>query len=144
MTGELKLVYGTQKTVEANGASITNTSFVQADDANMTSADSLDYPDADFALTCTFGTAPTANKSVNLYVQPLNFDGTSDSPSPSANFKRHFVGAFVPNNVNTSQTLFLRGYDLPKEYACWLENQGGQTINTGWVLKVTPRSIGPS
>jgi len=144
MANELKLVYGTQKTLEANGASSASASFTQADDANVASADTGDYPDADFALTLTFGTAPAANKTVGLYVQPLNVDGTADEPTPDANYKRHFVGAFVPDAVNTSQTLWLRAYDLPKEYACWLENSAGQTINAGWVLKVTPRSTGPT
>jgi hypothetical protein len=144
MANEIKLIYGTQKTLEANGASITSTSFAQADDAGVSSSDTGDYPDGDFALTCTFGTAPAANKAINVYVQPLNIDDTSDSPSPSANFKRHFVGAFVPNNVNTAQTLFLRAYDLPKEFNVWLENQGGQTISAGWVLKFTPRTVGPT
>jgi hypothetical protein len=136
---------GTVKTLEASGASITNNSVVQADDANYdTVTDGESTPDAEFVLTFTFATAPTEGTVLALYCRPLDIDGTADAEVPEAARPTRQVGAFVVNNVTTAQTAIAVGRDLPKLAAYYVHNSGtGQTVSTGWVLKATPLAITP-
>lgn len=85
MSGEGIPFRGTPKTLEASGASITNNSVVQADDASYdTSADGGGYPDAEFVLTCAFGTAPTEGTALLLMARPLDIDSTNDAEVPES------------------------------------------------------------
>jgi hypothetical protein len=145
MAGEAVAKYGTQKTLEANGASCANGAYVKADDASVSETDTLDYRDAEFALTLTFAVAPAAGQAIILFVQPLDVDGTADTPDPSANYQKHYAATFTPNAVATSQTLWApANAPLPRRYFAWFGNRAGQSINAGWVLKMTPRTIGPA
>lgn len=143
MSGELIVVLGTPKTLEASGASITNNSIGAADDANYDrNGDGADYPDAEFVLGATFGTAPTEGTVVALYARPLDIDGTNDSEVPEATRPTLFIGSFVVNNVTTAQYMQLLARNVPKLAAYYLHNNGtGQTISSGWTLKVTPRTV---
>ena len=145
MTNEVKVYTGTQKTLEANGGSITNGSVVQADDDTYSVAsDGGGYPDAEFVLTVTFGTAPTEGTILALYARPLDVDGTADTEAPEAGRPTQYIGSFVVNNVTTAQTIVMRAYDLPALASYYLHNNAtGQTVSAGWVLKVTPRTVGP-
>lgn len=146
MANEAIIKTGTQKTLEANGASIANNSLDQANDASYAVvADGGGYPHGEFALTCAFTTAPTEGTTIALYARPLNVDGTADTEVPETTRGTYLVGVFVVNNVTTSQTMVLYARDLPREADYYIFNNGtGQSINAGWVLKVTPRSIGPA
>jgi hypothetical protein len=150
VSGETIVVWGTQKTLESNGSSITNNSVVQADDANYDivadspGGSSTPYPDAEFVLTCTFGTGPTEGTFLALYARPLDIDGTADTEVPEATRGTIFIGTFTVNNVTSSQTIAMNGIyasGVPKLAAYYLHNNGtGQTVSSGWTLKVTPRS----
>lgn len=149
MTNEIKVFTGTPKTLEANGASCSNNNVVQADDATYAVvADGAGYPDAEFGLSFAFATAPTENTTLDLYCSPQDIDGTNDSEPPENGtaFKGgHRIGTFICNNVTTTQYAMCRGYDLPMVGKYWLHNNGtGQTLSSGWVLKVTPRTFGPA
>ena len=146
MSNEAIVKLGTQKTLEASGASIANNTLAQANDANYgIVADGAYYPDAEFVLTATFGTAPTENTTLALYAQPLDVDGTLDTEAPEVSRPDVFIGTFVVNNVITAQTIVLRAYDVPTLASYYIHNNGtGQSVSAGWVLKVTPRTIGPA
>ena len=146
MSGETIVKLGTQKTLEANGASIANNTLAQADDASYDIvADGAYYPDTDFVLTATFGTAPTEGTVIALYARPLDVDGTADTEVPETTRPTVFVGSFVVNNVTTAQTMTLRAFDVPTKADYYIHNNGtGQTISAGWVLKVTPRTVAPA
>lgn len=146
MANEAIIKTGTQKTLEANGASIANIALGQADDASYAVvADGGGYPDAEFVLTCTFATAPTDNTTLALYARPLNVDGTADTEAPESSRPTYPVGVFMVNNVTTAQTMVLRARDLPLEASYYLYNNGtGRTLSAGWVLKVTPMTRGPA
>lgn len=146
MAGEDIVKVGTQKTLEANGASITTTSVVQADDATYAVvADGGGYPDGEFALSCAYGSAPTEGTLISLYARVLDIDGTNDTDVPEATRPGYVVGAFVVNNVTSTQYLWCYAQDLPLVASYYLHNNGtGQTISAGWTLKVTPRSRGPA
>ena len=146
MSGETINKFGTTKTLEANGASIANNVLAQADNASYDLiADGAYYPDADFVLTGTFGTAPTEGTVLALYARPLDVDGTDDTEAPETTRPTVFIGSFVVNNVTTAQTMTLRAYDLPTKADYYVHNNGtGQSLSAGWTLKVTPRTVAPA
>lgn len=146
MSGEA-IVYkaSTAKTLESSGASISNNAVLAAGTAYDLVADGLSYPDAEFALTCSFATAPTEGSVISLYAQPLDVDGTADTQAPETTRPTYFVGNFVVNNVTGSQTLWLYGENLPLKASYTLHNNGtGQSISSGWTLKALGRTIGPA
>ena len=141
MAGETIVVEGTQKTLEANGASIGNGVVVQANDAPYGRAeDGASYPDAEFVMSATYSSAPTEGSAVILCARPIDVDGTADTEVPEAGRPGVFIGAFVVNNVTTLQYMTCTGVDVPKLAEYYLYNTTGQTIPAGWTLKVTPRS----
>lgn len=147
MAGEVQRVYGTLVTLEANGASIGNNAIGQADDAaaNMASAGGLaDTFDAEFALTVPYSAAPTAGTSISLILRPLNFDGTSDAPVPTAAYLNEFFGSFLPLASATTQTLRCFATDVPREFEAYLFNNAtGIAIPAGWALRFRPVTYQP-
>ncbi len=148
MSNEAIVFLGTQKTLEASGASIANNALAKADDASYgIVADGANYPDARFVLTCAFTTAPTENTTIALYARPLNIDGTADADAPETTRPTQYIGAFVVNNIGSStpQSLVCMAQNVPWEADYYLHNNGtGQSINSGWKLLVTPCTIGPA
>jgi hypothetical protein len=146
MANETIVKLGTEKTLEASGASITNNSVAQANDATYSiSADGAYYPDARFVISATFGTAPTENTLLSLYARPLDVDGTNDTEVPDATRPTVYIGAFTVNNVTTAQYITLTAYDVPWLAEYYIHNNGtGQTVSAGWTLKVTPFTLAPA
>jgi hypothetical protein len=147
VANEIQRVYGTTVTLEASGASISNNAIAQADDANIDLSDDTpaDYFDGDFALTCAFGGTPTAGTSVSLILRPLDIDGTTDAPAPTATYLHHFYGSFLHNGGSSSQTLLCMAERVPRRFSAYLYNNAtGQTLSSGWVLKFTPVSYRPA
>lgn len=146
MSNEAIVIVGTQKTLEASGASIANNALAQADDASYgIVADGISYPDARFVLTGAFATAPTENTTLALYARPLNIDSTADADAPETTRPTQYIGVFVVNNVTTSQSLVCNAQNVPWEADYYIHNNGtGQTLSSGWKLLVTPCTIGPA
>lgn len=145
MSGETIVVYGTQKTLQDSSASslaVANNTIQQAMTAGYAIAtDGASYPDAEFVLTGTFGTAPTDGTVLALYAQPLAIDGANNAQAPDTTRPTFFVGTFVVNSVTTQQSMNLLARDLPANANYYIHNNGtGQQLNAGWTLKVTPRS----
>ena len=118
--------------------------MTQANDASYTTTDHNDYPDGVFVLGVTFGTAPAANSIVHLFARPLNIDGTNDATIPSATYRSLYIGSFLVAATTGAQYAYLIGRNLPKEADYYIYNEAGQTISTGWTLKVTPLTIVPA
>ena len=112
-------------------------SWTNDDDAPMASVTLL----ADWNTT-----APDVNSSVNLYVRPLNVQSTNDGEVPDANHQHHYVGSFPTNDVLTNQyitiDITLPNYATSSEFEFYIENKTGETIQAGWGLWVTPKTIG--
>jgi hypothetical protein len=144
MAGERIVVWGTEKTLEANGGSCSSAAIVQANDATYAVVgDGASFPDADFALRCQWATITSIeNKTIDLYARSLNFDSTNDAIAPTATFTHRYIGSFRISAVaaNTDQYMHLVARDVPKEAEYYIINSSGQTISAGWTLKVTPRS----
>lgn len=147
MAGEIQVVYGTPKTLEANGGSTANNALSQANDAYYDIVDDGNsYPDAYFVLAVTYSVAPTVGSVVGIYARPLDVDGTNDAQAPAANRQVMYIGQMVLENVTTTQYSHpILGRDLPKRADYYIHNNAtGQTISAGWTLKVTPRSYKPA
>lgn len=115
----------------------------------ISSAEGGDTTDAelygDFELVVTFGTNPTADTTIDLYLVRAA-DGTnyedgdaSVRPSPDA-----FVGSFPVRAVTTAQRMIVR--DVPLPPGLWkavIHNNGtGQTFAaSGNTLKVRPHNL---
>ena len=142
MAGETIVVFGTPKTLEANGGSIANNAVVQADDATYDQvSDGAGFIYADFVLGFTYASAPTEGTVLALYARPLDIDGTNDAEVPEATRPTMFIGSFVVNNVTTAQYAQLIERQVPKLASYYIHNSTtGQTVSAGWTLKVTPRS----
>lgn len=98
---------------------------------------------ADFELVVTYGTAPTAGGTVDLYlletVDGTNYgDGTSGA-SP-VTVSTHYVGSFPLRAVTSAQRIIIRGVPLsPVAFKAQLINNGGQAMTaSGNTLKMLP------
>ena len=148
MANENILVWGTEKTLEANGGSCASAAIVQANDATYgVVADGASYPDAEFALRCQWATITSIeNKTIDLYARELNFDSTNDAIAPTATYTHRYINSFRISAVgaNTDQYMKIKAYDVPKEAEYYIINSSGQTISAGWTLKVTPVTNKPA
>ena len=151
MANELKYTYAASVALEASGASAATAAFVQANDANLSSANHSNYPLADFVLkTVGFAGAISSNGSpaLVLYRQDLNLggDANKDAPTPTASNKSKLVGIFtIPLSLASTGTNYFVLPDVPlnSESAFWIENQAGQSLSAGWALTAVPKSLVP-
>ena len=138
--------FGTQDTLGTSSASVADTAFSIASDLSTWTNDD-DAPMASVTALIDFSVAPDASSYVNLYLRPLNTQSTNDGDVPDANFIHMFVGSFPMNDVTTNQyitlDISLPNYKTSSEYEFYIENATGQTIQAGWDIYVTPKTIGP-
>ncbi len=105
-----------------------------------------------FELSVTFGTAPTANSTVSLYLVPApdgtNYDDAITGASPFAS-PDMYVGAFVLRAVTTAQKISLGKSGPmglialpPVPFKAYLINNSGQAFPaSGSTLKMVPYRI---
>lgn len=146
MSGELISVWGTEKTLVSSGASIASGAMGLPSAASYgVVADGASFPDADFVLAVTFGTAPLADSTLDLYAAELDIDGSNDAPLPSSTYRRRYVGSFPLSATTFTQYVKLSAYDVARLANYFLYNpSSGQAVTAGWTLKVTPRTIKPA
>lgn len=106
-----------------------------------------DYPFGMFELTVTFAVAPTAGKTVDLYIVPAT-DGTNYSTNVTGASgyaqSTSYVGSFPLQAVTTLQRLNLGGigargtlYLPPVKFKAYLLNSSGQAFPaSGSTLKM--------
>lgn len=136
--------FGTQTTVVASGSALADTIVSASSEGTLTNTD--DVREAAAVFTGTFAGAPAANSTVDLYLQPLDIDGTNDAPAPASTYLNVYAGSF-PLSSATTQSVPI---DIPlpntksgQTYGIFVQNAAGQALNSGWTLKVTPKAIGP-
>lgn len=143
-TDSLIEFFGTQDTITGSGATVADGAFGAA---ATTWTNDDDAPMASIVLDCSFTTAPTANTSVNLYLRPLNIQSTNDQDVPDANFQHVYAGSFPLNDVTTQQwcqiVITLPNNAASQQYNFYIENNGGQTMDSDWDLHITPKTYGP-
>lgn len=153
MAGEAKFVYGTSKTLAAgNGGATSNNQLSAAAGTTYSQTDTGDYPDALFVLTTAgFGGTPTAGTTIDVYIRPLDIDGTTDQPAPATGastdaYKGRYACSFVLKASSASGDPYAAiAYDIPRAGEVYLFNNGtGQSLTANWTLKMTPRTVGPA
>jgi hypothetical protein len=95
----------------------------------------------DFELRVTFGTAPTAGTTVDLYLVPLSSDGTNYvDGSATIQQATLMVGSWVVRAVTTAQVLLLRNVPLPNDkFLLTVVNNSGQSFPaSGSTVKTRP------
>ena len=137
--------FGTQDTLTGSGATVVDGAFGTA---ATTWTNDDDVREATIILEATYSVAPTANSSVNLYVQLIDIQGTNDSQVPSATFEDIYLGSFPLDSSLTSAQyppldIRLENTKTSQQYKFTIKNNGGQTISTGWNLYIKPKTIGP-
>ena len=80
----------------------------------------------DFELQVTFGAAPTANTTVDLYLIPLSQAGgtTYWDDSITALPLSLYIGSWPVRNVNSAQIIGFRGVPLPPQKFILILNNG--------------------
>ena len=138
--------FGTPDPLGTSSATVADAAFSIASDLSTWTNDD-DAPRASVTALIDYAVAPDVNSVVNLYLRLLNTQSTNDNEIPDANFTHTYVGSFPVNDVTTNQYVTI-DISLPngkssQEYEFYIENQTGQTIQAGWDLYVTPKTIGP-
>lgn len=142
-TGDAIYKYGTQTTVTTAASTLANGSVDSETKTTLTSS----APLANLSLSFQVASATTIVSAINVYRRDLNIDGTNNAPVPTLNNKSIFVGSFlVPSGLtaNTTYYLPLPGIPISATSVFYIQNGTGQTINSGWILKATPVTYGPS
>lgn len=98
------------------------------------------YMFADFELNVTFGTGPTANTTVDLYIIPA-LDGTNYDTGDSTHVPPNGgIGSFMVFNSTSAQKLVLRGVMIPPcKFKLIAVNQTNQSFPaSGSTVKMLP------
>lgn len=146
MANEIKLVYASEVTLEASGASAASNAYVAANDTSLSSANHSNYPYADFVLVASFSAAVGAGAYVGLYRQEMLVDQAGNSaPTPGLTYEFRNVGIFpITSGQSASAAYFCP--DIPVSRTCQfsLKNVTGKNLTAGWVLTATPKSVAPT
>lgn len=97
-------------------------------------------------FTATFGSAPTANGLISVYLVPsmdgTNYADTVDGASPFVSYD-YYAGAFQCRASASAQKIAIRGAGpgnwvtlLPKKYKAYVINNCGVAFPTGVTLQV--------
>jgi len=145
-TGAAVEFFGTQDTLGTSSASVADGAFSIAGDLSTWVNDD-DAPQASVVFLGDFASAPTVGASVNLYLRPLDIQSGNDQEIPDANFQHSYVGSFPLNDVATAQYINIQ-ISLPnnvtsQNYEFYIENQSGFSLDAGWDIFVTPKTLGP-
>lgn len=126
-------------TTELNSLANGSRAISSAIGADATAANLL----GDFELAVTFGTAPTLDNTVDLYLvraaDGTNYEDGNATIRPASNA---FAGSFQLRNVTTAQRIVIR--DVPLPPGLWkavVLNSSGQAFPaSGSTLKVRPHN----
>jgi len=146
MANEAILSAGTTLNLETSGGAISDAGFAEADNDTRATADNPGYPMGEFVFISagTFSAAPTAGAVINLYEQKT--DGTTDSPDVDASNRNDYIGSFIPDLADVSQTLRLIAPIYREGGKYWIEwvdgGAGTASITAGWTLDLTPITYG--
>jgi hypothetical protein len=142
--------YGTQDTVTVGTgtSAVSSGAFSAAGDVvsgGWTNDD--DAPMASVVFEGTFASAPTANTVATLYARLMNISSTNDAQTPDANNPHYYLGSFPLNDSASAQYIAI-DVALPNSYTSqvydfYITHNAGQSLNAGWKLYVTPKTLGP-
>jgi hypothetical protein len=150
MANEAKMIYGSSTTVLTGATTaLTNTSVSTSGTSTIVELNNTtaNYPLATATLMCNWSVAPTAGTTVDLYIYKQDIDSTNDEPAPGAAALNgsHYVGSFSPTAATGAQyrqiVISLAGV---QKCNFAVKNNSGQSMPTGWTVKVVPFTYGPA
>jgi len=108
-----------------------------------------DLSSAMATLVCTFGTAPAAGTTVDLYAQftAVNTEGDDDEV-PTTTFKETYLGSF-PLKATTSEQVKtieipLSNWKSSSIYQFYVLNGSAVSMSASvWELWIAPKTVGP-
>ncbi len=140
--------FGTEDLVSSATGSVVNDAFSnQSDVVNGGWTNDDDAPMATAKLIAKWADPPTANSSVVLCARLMDIDGSNDAPTPDANFTHSFLGMFPINDSSATQNVAidvsLPNMETSQLYEFYIQNKTKETLDSGWKLYMTPKTIGP-
>jgi hypothetical protein len=83
-----------------------------------------------FVLSVTFGTAPTAGATVDLYILPSADGGTNyaDAVVAATPARGMLVGSFSCRAVTTAQVMIIDNVPIPEKFKMQVVNNSGQAF----------------
>lgn len=140
MANEALMAFGTQVTAISGTATRAAGAFSTSGEA--TAQTSQTYPLFDASLSCSYTTAPTEGDLVHLYRRDIDIDGTNDATIPEAGYEHHYLGSFPVKDVTSQQYISLKDCPASEDYELYIENDADQTMDSDYVLKITPKTFG--
>ena len=134
-----------QVTLQSSGASAASNAIVSA--GTLATSMHSNYTGVDLVLTGSMASSiGSATNFFAVYARPLDIDSTNDAPVPGSSFKSKFVGAipFAGSSAAATQTGILE--DVQTSWAgveFYIENLTNASLNAGWTLKATPKTVKP-
>jgi len=137
--------FGTQDQLTSSSSAVANTAIsVVADMPAWTNNENVDM--ASVSFKGTLAVSGTAGTFINLYARKLNVQSTDDDLAPNITFKQTFVGSLAIIS-STAQAITidipLPNYKTNSEFEFYIINSSGQSLNAGWTIYITPKTIGP-
>lgn len=149
MANELILTTLSQVTPQSSGASAASNAIVSG--GTLTTANHSNYTGVDLALTVVMAASvSSASNYFAIYARPLSIDGTLSAGTPSSATGTYYKGGYVgavqipAATASATQTGFL--FDVPNTYTSvefFVENLTNASVNAGWTLKATPKTVKP-
>lgn len=134
-----------QATLQSSGASATSAATVTA--GTLATSMHSNYTAVDLVLTGTMAASIASNSNYfSVYARHLNVDGTADAPTPGASMKGKYVGplVFAGSAASGAQTAILEDVQTsPFDVEFFIGNDCNATLNAGWTLKASPKTIKP-
>lgn len=146
-TDDTIVKFGTLDDLDSSSSTVADAAYSVAGDLTSWTNDD-DVPMAAVVGLFTFGVAPTASTTIDLFARPLNIaDTTKDADVPADNIPREYLGSFIVDSVTAEQVIAI-DVALPlvkssQEFEFYIKNNCGQTLSAGWSLQITPKSFGP-
>lgn len=135
-----------QASLQTSGASAASNATVSG--GTLATSMHSNYLWVDLVLTGTMAASiASASNYFAAHARHLDIDGTADAPTPGSSMKGQYVGniSFQGSGASGGQTGILVGVETsplgPVEF--YIENLTNATLNAGWTLKATPRTIKP-
>lgn len=147
-TGDAIGKFKGQENLDSTSASVSDGGFSIAGDST-TITNTEDVTMGNFILESAYsGAAPDANSRVSLFLQALDIVSTNDAEFPDANNLSAWIGDFGLNDVTSTQFSQPIDVALPNSktsqiYQPVVQNNGGQTLDAGWILYFNGKAIGP-
>lgn len=143
-----KRIYGTNQILVASGTSaLVASGALSAESSELTVGASTsghaDYPFGIFEGVFT-GNSFSSNSEIHLFARLQQAGGTK-APAPTVTFRQDYMGSFKVLPQAAAQVRRIGDLEeiiLPPRATYYIINEGGDQVDSGWTLNVTPWGYG--